>query len=177
MSYIQDPGLVIVLTIRLIGPLLILRWPLLGTLLSQYVFDMFDVVIWDVTGTLKHIDYTFVEKPLDLYQLTLQLITVFWWKQNTPKQIAVGLYIYRLVGFIIYEFVHDRIIFLLFPNFFLVFFLIYLVALKFKKEYWFENKKSLALILVVILLIKIPQKYVLHYVEFSPWEAIKRWAG
>src|SRR3989338_7183158 len=95
MNFLQYPGLAIVLTIRLIGPLLILRWPLLGTLLSQYIFDMFDVVIWDVTGTLKHIDYTFVEKPLDLYQLTLQLITVFWWKQSTPKQIAIGLYIYR----------------------------------------------------------------------------------
>lgn len=174
MSYLQDPGLAVVLAVRLIGPLLILKWPLGGTLLSQFVFDMFDVVIWDAAGTLKNIDYTFVEKPLDLYQLTLQLITVFWWKQSTPKRIAIGLYMYRLIGFVTYEFVHDRIIFLLFPNFFLVFFLIYLVALKMKKGYWFENKRSLAFILIAILMIKIPQEYVLHYVEFSPWEAMKQ---
>ena len=170
----MDLGLLLVLVIRLLGPLLIFWWPLLGTLLSQYVFDMFDVVIWDVMGTLKHVDYTLVEKPLDLYQLTIQLIVAFRWKQEIAKKIAIGLYAYRLIGFFAYEIFHERIVFLLFPNFFFVFFLFYLVALKFNKGHWFEKKGPLALILLVVFLIKVPQEYMLHYVEFSPWEAIKR---
>ena len=173
----MDAGLLTVFVLRLAGPLLILRWPLFGTLLSQYVFDMFDVVIWDAMGTLKHIDYTFIEKPLDLYQLTIQLIVVFRWKQEVPKRIAVGLYVYRLIGFIAFEIFHERIIFLLFPNFFFSFFLLYLIALKFKKGHWFEKGKSLGFILLAVFLIKVPQEYILHYLEFSPWEVIKRWLG
>lgn len=42
---ISNPGFIVVLVMRLFGPLLIFRWPLVGSLLSEYVFDSLDVVI------------------------------------------------------------------------------------------------------------------------------------
>ncbi len=169
-----EPGMIIVLVMRLLGPLLILRWPLAGTLLSQLVFDMFDVVIWDATGVLGKIDYTAVEKPLDLYQLTIQLIVVFAWKQKYPKRLGIGLYFYRLVGFIVYELTKARVCFLIFPNFFLTFFLIYLIALKCHKASWFETKRSLAWVLLAVLCLKVPHEYLLHYARLEPWTLTKQ---
>ena len=173
MSLLFDPGMLIVLAMRLLGPLMIFRWPLLGTLLSQYVFDMFDVVIWDATGTLAKIDYTAFDKLLDMYQLTIQLIVALKWKQKNPRQIAAWLFGYRFIGFILYEMTRNRILFLIFPNLFFVFFLAYLICLRIKKSYWFDDKRSLAIILIVICLIKIPQEYALHYAQISPWLLIK----
>ena len=177
LSLLLDPGMLIVLAMRLIGPLMIFRWPLLGTLLSQYVFDMFDVVIWDMTGTLAKIDYTAFDKVLDIYQLTIQLIVALRWKQKNPRQIATWLFGYRLLGFVLYEIIHKRILFLFFPNLFFVFFLIYLICQKMGKIHWFDNRKILFVILIITCLIKIPQEYVLHYMVVSPWELIKNSVG
>ena len=177
MNVLLDPGMLIVLATRLLGPLMIFRWPLLGTLLSQYVFDMFDVVIWDATGTLATIDYTAFDKVLDIYQLTIQLIVALKWKQRNPKRTAAWLFTYRLIGFILYAMTHNRVLFLVFPNLFFVFFLAYLICLRVKKSYWFDDKRTLAIILVMICLIKIPQEYILHYLEISPWEIIQDFLG
>lgn len=173
MNVLLDPGMLIVLAMRLLGPLMIFRWPLLGTLLSQYVFDMFDVVIWDATGTLAKIDYTAFDKVLDIYQLTIQLIVALKWKRKNPRQIAAWLFAYRLLGFALYEVTHKRILFLFFPNLFFVFFLVYVICAKIGKAYWFDNKKTPAIILILTCLIKIPQEYVLHCMVVSPWEWIK----
>ena len=173
MDVFFDPGMLIVLTMRLLGPLLILRWPLLGTLLSQYVFDMFDVVIWDITGTLQKINYTVFDKPLDLYQLAVQLIVALRWKQENPRQIAIWLFGYRALGFILYELTQNRILFLFFPNVFFVFFLSYLICVRLKKTHWFDSKRTAIFILIISCLIKIPQEYILHFKTVSPWGFIK----
>lgn len=165
--------MLIVLFMRLAGPLLIFRWPLLGTLLSQYVFDMFDVVIWDVTGVLPKIDYTSFDKPLDLYQLSIQALVVMSWPRGMARKWALSLFGYRFIGFLAYEFFRKRILFLIFPNLFFVFFLFYLIAVKVKKEYWFENKRSLGWIILVTVIMKLPQEYFLHYAEGSPWQMLK----
>ena len=177
MNVWLDPGMLIVLAMRLFGPLMIFRWPLLGTLLSQYVFDMFDVVIWDATGTLAKIDYTVFDKVLDIYQLTIQLIVALKWKQNNPRRVATWLFGYRLFGFALYEITRKRMLFLFFPNLFFVFFLIYLICVKIGKAHWFDSKKNIAIILILTCLIKIPQEYVLHIMAVSPWELLKRTAG
>ena len=177
LSLLLEPGILIVLALRLLGPLMIFRWPLLGTLLSQYVFDMFDVVIWDMTGTLAKINYTAFDKVLDIYQLAIQLIVALRWKQKNPRQIAAWLFAYRLLGFGLYEITRKRILFLFFPNLFFVFFLIYVICTKIGKTHWFDHKKSLTIILILTCLIKIPQEYVLHCMAVSPWELMKHWLG
>ena len=173
LNIFLDPGMLIVLAIRILGPLLIFYWPLLGSILSEFVFDTFDVVIWDIMGTLPKIDYTAFDKPLDMYQLVIQAIVVLVWKQKRPREIALWLFVIRLAGFIIYEITHARVVFLVCPNLFVLFFITYLISVKFCKSEWFNHGRSLAVIFVFLLLLKIPQEYVLHYAEIKPWESIK----
>lgn len=178
MEILTDPGMITVLALRLLGPLLIFRWPLAGALLSQLVFDMFDVVIWDAMGTLPKIDYTSWEKPLDLYQLTLQLIICFKWTQPLARRWAKGLYFWRLAGFVLYEITRERVIFLVFPNLFFTFYIFYLLCLKWNKGHWFDRQRSVLMILAaLVFLIKLPQEYLLHYARVEPWTFLKQWFG
>ena len=172
-SIFFDPGVLIVFIIRLAGPLLIFKWPLLGSLLSEFVFDGSDVIIWDFFGSLNRIDYTAFDKPLDIYQLTIQAIVANRWKQKLPRQIALWLYVFRLIGFGLYEMTHLRIIFLIFANVFVNFFIVYLICEKFGKSIWFEKKGSLAIILLLLYFLKLPQEFILHYMRLAPWSIIK----
>lgn len=172
-----DPGMVVVLTLRILGPLLIFRWPLAGSLLSEFVFDMFDVVIWDVFHTLPKINYTAYDKILDLYFLTIMLLVSFKWTQPIPKKISLFFYLWRLAGVAIYEIVKERTVFLFCPNVFYAFFVIYLICVYLGKAVWFERVRATALIVLLVFLIKLPQEYVLHYVEFKPWMVLKKQTG
>lgn len=178
MEILTDPGMIAVLALRILGPLLIFRWPLAGALLSQLVFDMFDVVIWDAAGTLSRIDYTAWEKPLDLYQLTIQLIVCCRWMQPIPRRWAQVLFGWRLVGFVLYEITRERVFFLIFPNLFFVFYVFYLLCLKWKKAHWFDRQRTVWIILALLLfIIKLPQEYLLHYARVEPWTFLKQWFG
>ncbi len=167
-------GFDLVLLMRLAGPLLILRFPLAGSLLSEFVFDALDVVIWDFSGVLASLDYTLWDKSFDVYQITLQAFIVLTrWTRPIPKRIALGLFAMRIFAFAAYQFTHVRLLYFIFPNLFVLFFIAYLLCQKFGKAHWFEKPASLAVILLVLLALKMPQEYVLHYLEIPTWKVIK----
>ena len=172
---ILNPGFLVVLVMRVLGPLLIFRWPLLGSVLSEFVFDALDVVIWDFSGVLSYINYTLWDKSLDMVQLTIQAIVVWRCWDGRPKGIALSLFGIRLLGFILYELTHQRIFFLIFPNLFVLFFITYLICKKIGKESWFDNPRSLVIMFMVLLFLKMPQELALHYFEVPPWTIIKNW--
>lgn len=169
----MDAGIVIVLMLRLLGPLLIFFYPLLGSVLSEFVFDASDVVIWDAFGSLKHINYTLWDKALDMYQLTIMAIVVFGWEHNNARKIGLWLFGFRLIGFLLYEFTRIRMLFLFFPNLFVIFFIVYLLCVKLGKGRWFDSPRTAFFILGFLLLLKIPQEYILHYLEIPTWDVIK----
>ena len=168
-----DPGMQLVLTIRLLGPLLILRWPLAGSLLSEFVFDASDVIIWDAFHSLQWIDYTHWDKPLDMYMMAIQAIVVWRWRAPLPRQVAGGLLALRVAGFIGYELTHIRSLFMFFPNIFGNYFLGYLICAKLGRARWFEHSKYLVAVLAIVWLTKLPQEYLLHYKLVHPWTLLK----
>jgi len=176
-SVFLDPGVLIVLAIRLIGPLMIFRYPLLGALLSEFVFDASDVIIWDAMGSLERIDYTAFDKPLDMYQLVIMAVVVWRWRNGWPRTTALALFAHRLIGFVLYETSGKRVLFLLYPNIFVPFFIAYLILRKIGKGGWFERPLSLAMVLLVLLALKLPQEYFLHYREIPTWDVIKGFLG
>lgn len=161
------------LAIRLLGPLLIFRWPLLGTILSEFVFDSSDVIIWDRFGSLAHLNYTVWDKLLDMYQLTIQMVVAWRWTQQKPRQVALWLYGIRATGFLLYELTHLRIIFLVCANVFVPFFITYLIFARFGKAQWFNQGRFVGMVVGILWLIKLPQEYVLHYMEVPTWDVIK----
>ena len=52
MTIFANPGILLVLIIRLLGPLLIFPYPLVGSILSEFIFDASDVILWDHFGSL-----------------------------------------------------------------------------------------------------------------------------
>lgn len=172
-----DFGVQLVLAVRLLGPLLIFRWPLVGAILSEFVFDASDVIIWDAFGSLSHINYTVWDKSLDMYQLTIQAVVVWRWTQQKPRRVALWLYGVRTAGFLFYELTHIRVVFLVCANVFVLFFITYLIFAKFGKAQWFDQGRFLARVVMLLWLVKLPQEYVLHYMEVPMWNVIKKIFG
>ena len=146
-------------------------------LLSQFIFDSFDVIIWDYTGSIALNNYTFFDKIFDTYQLLLMAIVVFRWPDKFPRKAALSIFTFRLFGFILYEITKKRILFFLFPNLFGLYYLGYYLVRRLKKKAWYTNPKYLPFILALIFILKFPQEYVLHFAEIPTWTIIKQFLG
>ena len=112
----MSEGELIVIGLRLAIPLLILRYPLAGGVAAM-VLDALDVVIIDSLGLGGFGDhYSQLDKLLDTYYLTLELIVAFRWMSTYARLPAIALYVYRGIGVIAFEASGARALLLVFPN-------------------------------------------------------------
>jgi len=117
----------IIAAVRVAGSLPVLRWPLAGAFIAIFV-DLSDLFLrdWIDLGGVK--DYQRFDKSLDqVYMLTFLLVALRW--QAVPRNIAIALYAFRLVGSIAFEVTGARAVLILFPNAFEYWF-IFVAALK-----------------------------------------------
>ena len=170
----MDMVFVLVTVLRLVVPFCILRYPFAGLLLAIGA----DSLDWHVLHLQTSHDYAFYQqwdKVLDTYYLAFAAYMTLQWKEIAAKRIAVGLYLYRFVGALLFEITHFRILLFLFPNLFENFYLFYYVSRYFLSGQ--KNKKvyrysSLSLILLVLLIPKLLQEYMIHVAKQLPWQAI-----
>lgn len=169
----------IVIGLRLILPLTIFRWRIFGALISPLI-DAIDVVLVDVlvllfnepqTGFGNH--YQFVDKWLDMYYFTLEVIVSFWWANKLARNTSIVLYVYRAIGMILFEITGIRKLFFFFPNLFENFFLYYVIVEKFFPRFVPKTKKQLAVILLLLYIPKFGQEWMLHYAQLHPWGWIR----
>jgi hypothetical protein len=163
---------IIVIIFRILVPLTILRWPLLGSILA-IISDSLDVVILDYLGVRDYSAYNPIDKALDTYIYIIQGYIIWQWKNKLAKMTGIFLLIYRLIGFTLYEITGTRALLFIFPNVF-EFYLLYYLAYKnvFKKEPF--TKVNGMLITVGILLIpKLYQEYMLHVAQFPIYVWLK----
>ena len=107
--------------IRIAGSLPVLRWPLAGGLLA-IVVDLSDLLLRDVLDLGGIPDYQAFDKWIDQVYLAAFLVVALRWA-DPERAIAVGLYLFRLVGFVAFELTGERALLLLFPNVFELWFL------------------------------------------------------
>ena len=168
----------IVIAIRLLVPLTILRWPLVGGLLSLVV-DAIDVILVDlIAGLLGQPGefgptYAQIDKWLDLYYLAFELVVALRWQEVVPRRTAAALFAWRLVGVILFEITVSRPLLVVFPNLFENYFLYILIARR-----WFPRfvPRTWAHSIIACLLLLIPkeiQEFVLHYEELHPWQWLR----
>jgi len=165
----MSEGEMIIVVVRLVGPLLILRWPLLGGIVAM-VLDALDVVLIDAIGLGGfggH--YAELDKLLDSYYLTLEVIVSLGWSSAYARWPAVTLYIYRLIGVVLFETTHTRALLLVFPNVFENWWLYCVATARFWPRLYPKSFCSVAVPLVLLLIPKMAQEYMLHYAEFHPW--------
>lgn len=170
----MSAGEAVVITVRLAVPLLILRNALLGGLAAMLV-DALDVVMvsfMHIGGFGAH--YAPLDKGLDTYYLTLELWVALGWASAYAPLPAAGLYVYRLVGVVSFELSGWRPLLLMFPNLFENWWLYCVVVARFFPRLYPQSLRSVAWPLLLLLVPKLGQEYMLHYAEFQPWDWIKR---
>jgi hypothetical protein len=167
-------GEAIVIALRILIPLLILRYPLAGGLAAM-VIDALDVVLISALhlgGFADH--YSELDKLLDSYYLTLELIVALRWVSPYARNPAVCLYVYRLIGVILFEVTHTRVLLLAFPNLFENWWLYVVIVERFFPSVYPKTWRSVSTPLAILLIPKMGQEYLLHYAEAEPWDWIKR---
>jgi hypothetical protein len=120
------PEILIIAAIRIAGSLPVLRWPLAGGILAVLV-DLSDLLLRDALDLGGVGDYQSLDKWLDQVYLAAFLAVALRW-HGPPRSIAIGLYLYRLVGFAAFELTGERALLLLFPNVFEFWFLLVAAA-------------------------------------------------
>jgi hypothetical protein len=166
-------GQIVVISLRLIVPLLILKRPLAGGIAAM-LLDGLDVVIVEFFGPGgmgEH--YHSIDKVLDLYYLSLEAYVSFGWTQRIPRQIALCLFAIRLVGVIVFELTAWRAALFIFPNLFENWFLFVLIAWRFFPGLDLNRWRTALTWLVVLYIPKVFQEYLLHIAEAQPWSWLK----
>jgi len=147
----------LVLGLRLGLPLLILRFPLVGTLLCAGL----DVADYSFMGASEN--YQQLDKLLDTYYLSFAAITVLRWKDNLARKIALGAYTWRVLGVLLVLLADQRWMLMVFPNFFEPFFVFYLLYVHLaKKDTLFTSRWAIVSVTAVLLIPKLIQEYILH---------------
>jgi hypothetical protein len=145
---------------RIVGSLPVLRWPFAGAVLSIAV-DLFDLLLINVLDLGGIPDYQSLDKYLDQFQLALFLIVAIRGWSGVERNVALTLYLYRLIGFVTFELTGVRAILLLFPNVF-EFWFILVAGLHAARRVPDWTPRRLLGVLGVLLVLKEIQEWALH---------------
>ena len=148
----------IIAAIRIAGSLPVLRWPLAGGVLAILV-DLSDLLLRDALDLGGVGDYQSLDKWLDqVYMATFLVVALRW--DGPARSIAVGLFAYRLVGFLPFELTGERALLLAFPNVFELWFLLVAAAGSARVGGWSVGR--LVAVLLALTAVKEVQEWALH---------------
>jgi hypothetical protein len=157
-------GPAVVISLRLLVPLTIFRWPLYGGFASN-LFDGFDVMMIKFINSGYIIDYARIDKALDWYFLLFMAVVSLRWA-SIEKWTSLGLFGWRTVGVILLEITGARWLLVIFPNLFLDFWLANALRLKFFPQ-WTWTIKRMITALLILLIPKLLTEYMLHVALYS----------
>ena len=150
---------VTIIILRLVAPLLILRFPLIGVAICTYL----DWVDFSIIGGWAN--YQEVDKILDLYYLAFCLAVVFQWKDRLAKRLAVGLFVFRAIGVVVLTVFQQEWIAFAFPNVFEPFFIFYMLYVRLTgSTLMLKARSRLLLIIPTLLGLKLYHEGILHLV-------------
>jgi hypothetical protein len=159
---------------RLIVPLLIFKRPLIGGLAAA-IADTIDVVLISIMNVGGFGDYYHTtDKLLDTYYLSFELIVALRWQNAYARWICAVLFPYRMLGVLLFELTGQRVMLFVFPNLFENWWLYCAFTLTHAPRYAPQSLRASAIALVLLLIPKMGQEYMLHYAEAKPWDWIKR---
>jgi len=160
----------------------VLRWPFAGGLLA-IAGDTADLLLRDVLaqGGIGGLgDYQLLDKLLDQVYLALFLVVALRWS-GVERNVALALYLYRLVGVGLFVISGERVILLVFPNVFETWFLL-VALLHHRREPVSWTTPALALALGGVTALKLLHEWALHgarvfdaYTTSGFLDAVWRW--
>ena len=150
--------ILVIAAIRIAGSLPVLRWPLAGGILAVLV-DLSDLLLRDTLDLGGVGDYQSLDKWLDqVYMATFLVVALRW--HGLPRAIAIGLYAYRLIGFVAFELTGERALLLVFPNVFELWFLLVAAAGPERVASW--STARVGLVLLALTAAKEVQEWAIH---------------
>jgi hypothetical protein len=150
--------ILVIALIRIAGSLPVLRWPLAGGVLAVLV-DLSDLLLRDALDLGGVGDYQSLDKWLDQVYLGAFTVVALRWA-DPARSIAVALYAYRLVGFALFELTGERLLLLVFPNVFELWFLLVAAAGPERVACW--SRARLAVVLLALTAVKEAQEWAIH---------------
>jgi hypothetical protein len=154
---------VIIVLFRFFGSFPVLRWPFLGGLFVTAT-DQGDLLLMNILDLGGVRDYQTLDKYIDqVYMLFFLLVALRW--EAAPRNIAAGLYAFRLLGlgaFVIAG--GQREVLLFFPNVF-EFWFIFVAGLNFFNIVIQFTRAQVAVALVAVTGLKLGQEYALHHAK------------
>jgi hypothetical protein len=137
----------------------VLRWPLAGGLLAILV-DLSDLLLRDTLDLGGIPDYQAFDKWMDQVYLGLFLVVAVRWS-GIERGVAVGLYLFRLVGFAAFELTGQRELLLVFPNVFEPWFLVVAAVHHWRPGFVWRPAVAIAT-LAALTAVKEVQEWALH---------------
>lgn len=158
--------------LRLVVPLTIMRWPLIG-LLASITIDSNDYYILPLSQEGDYTTYQSWDKLLDLYYLAFAAAYAYKINDKYIRRVAMGLFAWRMVGVAVLEITQDRTLLPLFPNVFENFIIFYLLYKLIEPDIAMPRSKLVTFIVVIGLAIpKVLQEQYLHVTETRPTDVL-----
>ncbi|HEY5641171.1 MAG TPA: hypothetical protein VIW01_14090 [Dehalococcoidia bacterium] len=164
---------IIIAVVRIAGSLPVLVFPFPGAIVAMLT-DMSDLFLMNLLDEGGVTDYQEFDKWLDqVYMVTFLAVALRW--RGIPRDIAIGLFVFRLAGFVTFEVTQERDLLIFFPNLF-EFWFVFVSGAKFLRldEQWRGRphlrglvpfrytRGQLAVVLPVLLAVKLLQEFALH---------------
>ena len=149
----------VIAVVRIAGSLPVLRWALAGGILAVVV-DLSDLLLRDTLDLGGIPDYQSLDKWLDQVYMGCFLVVALR-GQGVERRVAIALFAYRLVGFVLFELTGERGLLLLFPNVFELWFLAVAALHRFRPGFAWTDLR-VAISLVVLTGLKEAHEWALH---------------
>lgn len=158
--------LIPVIAIRLLVPFTIRKWPFWGGLLA-IAADLADLPLLNALGWQydNGIEYQSLDKLLDMYYLTFELIVVLRFKDLLVRNTLSALFAWRAIGFVLFEILHIRALLFFAPNVFEFVYLVIIGARTFMRRVY-DERALLVWLLLVVTPLKMAHEYILHVAQY-----------
>ena len=149
----------IIFLVRLAGSLPVLRWAFAGALIAILVdfSDLFQKNLIHLGGVGEYQEF---DKWADLVYMVAFLYVALRW-DGVKRNVAVGLFAFRMIGMVAFEITTSRTVLIAFPNLF-EFWFVFVAALQHWWPHYVLTRFRLAGWLIVLLALKMFQEYSLH---------------
>ena len=147
----------IISAVRIFASLIVFKFNFFGAILVILI-DFSDLFMMNLINLGGVRNYQFLDKFLDLFYIAYFLIIALRW-EKLLRNISILLFVFRILGFVLFEFFQNRLILFIFPNVFEFWFLG--ITLLFLLKSNITNRKII-IVLVVTTLLKMIQEYILH---------------
>ena len=153
----------VIAIVRVAGSLPVLRWAFAGAIIAVLI-DFSDLFMMNLLSLGGLPNYQAFDKWLDLVYMATFLVVALRWR-GVARDVAIGLFAFRIVGVAVFELVQWRGILPFFPNLF-EFWVIFVAGLKHYKPQYTLTAPRAILWLAPILVLKEFQEYALHWAQW-----------